>query len=37
MKGYAVGNGYMGFVGNSYMLFATEADYEDYVGAGVLE
>jgi hypothetical protein len=31
MKGYYVTEGYMGFVGNNYMLFASEDDYRDYV------
>ncbi len=31
MKGYAVESGYMGFVNGEYRLFATEADYLDYV------
>lgn len=31
MKGYVVNNGYMGFVDGSYMLFACEADYQDYM------
>lgn len=31
MKGYVVNNGYMGFVNGSYMLFACEADYQDYM------
>ena len=31
MKGYTVGNGYMGFVGDRYILFASEADYLDYL------
>lgn len=31
MKGYAVAEGYMGFVEGRYMLFASEADYEDYM------
>lgn len=31
MKGYAVESGYMGYVDGVYMLFATEADYEDYL------
>lgn len=31
MKGYAVENGYMGYVNGGYMLFASEADYLDYV------
>lgn len=32
MKGYAVANGYMGFVDGDYMLFATEDEYYDYIG-----
>ena len=31
MKGYTVPNGYMGYVDGKYMLFASEADYYDYV------
>lgn len=31
MKGYAVADGYMGFVEETYMLFASEADYMDYM------
>lgn len=31
MKGYAVESGYMGYVDGAYMLFASEADYEEYV------
>lgn len=31
MKGYFTTDGYMGFVGNEYMLFASEADYLDYI------
>lgn len=31
MKGYTVESGYMGFVDGSYMLFASETDYEEYV------
>lgn len=31
MKGYAVADGYMGFVEKEYMLFASEADYIDYM------
>lgn len=31
MKGYVVNNGYMGFVNGSYMLFASEEDYLDYL------
>ncbi len=31
MKGYFVSNGYMGFVDGEYMLFASEADYYDFL------
>ena len=31
MKGYAVSDGYMGFVGQTYILFASEADYREYL------
>ena len=31
MKGYVVNNGYMGLVDGSYMLFASEEDYLDYL------
>ena len=31
MKGYSVDNGYMGYVDGRYMLFASEADYLEYV------
>ena len=31
MKGYTVECGYMGYVDGEYMLFASEADYEDYL------
>lgn len=31
MKGYAVADGYMGLVEKTYMLFASEADYIDYM------
>ncbi len=31
MKGYQVSNGYMGFVENGYMLFATEEEYYEYL------
>ena len=31
MKGYFVSNGYMGLVDGSYMLFASEEDYLDYL------
>lgn len=30
MKGYYVPEGYMGYVNGSYMLFASETDYEEY-------
>ena len=32
MKGYNTANGYMGLVDGSYMLFASEEDYEEYMG-----
>lgn len=31
MKGYNVPEGYMGYVNGIYMLFASEADYIDYI------
>ena len=31
MKGYYISTGYMGLVNDRYMLFATEADYIDYI------
>ncbi len=31
MKGYTVAAGYMGFVGDGYMLFASERDYMDFM------
>ncbi len=31
MKGYTVVEGYMGYVNGSYMLFASEADYREYL------
>lgn len=31
MKGYTVESGYMGYVNGSYMLFASEMDYEEYM------
>lgn len=31
MKGYSIGYGYMGFVRGRYILFASEADYEEYM------
>ena len=33
MKGYFVKEGYMGWIGGTYMLFASEEDYKDYVVA----
>ncbi len=33
MKGYNTENGYMGFVEGTYVLFASEADYLDYLEA----
>lgn len=33
MKGYATASGYMGWVGGSYMLFASESDYVEYMEA----
>lgn len=31
MKGYTVTDGYMGLIGNDYMLFASEEDYKEYI------
>lgn len=31
MKGYVTANGYMGYVNGEYILFASEADYRDYM------
>lgn len=31
MKGYLVGDGYMGLVGSRYMLFSSEEEYEEYL------
>ena len=31
MKGYVTSSGYMGLVNGRYMLFATEADYIEYL------
>ena len=31
MKGYVTESGYMGYVNGSYMLFASEADYIEYM------
>lgn len=30
MKGYHVQEGYMGYAGGRYILFASESDYYDY-------
>lgn len=31
MKGYNTGDGYMGFVGDKYILFASESDYYEFM------
>ncbi len=31
MKGYVIANGYMGYVNGSYLLFASESDYREYM------
>ena len=31
MKGYHTESGYMGYVNGSYVLFASEADYREYM------
>lgn len=31
LKGYYVPAGYMGWIGNGWMLFATEGDYVEYM------
>ena len=31
MKGYATAEGSMGYVADEYLLFASEADYRDYI------
>ena len=31
MKGYFVDNGYMGYVNGSYLLFADERDYREFL------
>jgi len=31
MKGYSIDDGYMGFVNGRYMLFASEAEYREYM------
>ena len=33
MKGYVTFDGYMGYINGNYMLFASESDYEEYMGA----
>lgn len=33
MKGYNVESGYMGYVEDRYMLFASEEDYMDYISS----
>lgn len=31
MKGYVTANGYMGYVNGTYVLFACEEDYREYL------
>lgn len=31
MKGYTIASGYMGLVDGSYILFASEEDYREYM------
>ena len=31
MKGYFVGEGYMGYVDGEYLLFASETDYQEWL------
>lgn len=31
MKGFTVESGYMGLVNGSYILFASESDYREYI------
>ena len=31
MKGYIVNNGYMGYIGGRYLLFASERDYREFM------
>jgi len=31
MKGYYTASGYMGFVGDGYILFASEGEYREYM------
>lgn len=33
MKGYITYSGYMGYVDGEYMLFVSEAEYEEYFAA----
>lgn len=33
LKGYYVSAGYMGWIGDKYMLFASERDYLEYMEA----
>ncbi len=33
MKGYTTATGYMGLVDGNYILFASEADYREYLAA----
>ena len=33
MKGYYTASGYMGYVGDGYILFASEEDYLEYMAA----
>lgn len=33
MKGYNTSYGYMGYVDGAYVLFASEDDYREYIGA----
>lgn len=32
MKGFTVESGYMGYVDGTYILFASESDYREYMG-----
>lgn len=34
MKGYNTEHGYMGYVDGRYILFASEADYREYMEGG---
>ncbi len=31
MRGYYIGSGFMGYVDGQYMLFVSEAEYEEYL------